>query len=436
MNETGITSAFGKADTSHFSDLEPNRTFTVDQLLLITGAFLCALFLLMGRWSPARLLNYQQWDTIPWYMDLRPPMVVCGLLVIASITHRGRPIVHAPAQISISVYFIVLVLLVWTLTSDIGGIDCHTPYCAQKALDIVWLACFLFVTYRLAQQPGFEDYFYGWMLLLCMVLALLGLRGALETTEVVTSGNTALESGRNIYSRLLGTLAILSLYYYVKSTRMAQRLLFLGNILLSLGLLVLTGSRGGTAASLFGLGVAALVFNVPTRWLLIISFIVGLSLATFVEFGFLQAFAHYVTKRYIDQTLENVYLSGRDTIALEAVSVWQKYPLLGAGLARFSELSQVRYPHNFFLELLAEAGLVGTSLLLLPLGVILRFILRNWPITDKRGIAICALYLVGAQVSGDLYDSRALILIPAAIACGTALRLSLAHTALSPLDRT
>lgn len=47
-------------------------------LLLNIGALICALALLMGRWSPARLFDDQTWDDVPWYLDLRPVLVVFG----------------------------------------------------------------------------------------------------------------------------------------------------------------------------------------------------------------------------------------------------------------------------------------------------------------------------------------------------------------------
>lgn len=83
--------------------------------LLAGGALICTLGLLMGRWSPARLLDFQAWETVPWYFDLRLPLVVCGLLIVAAIKDGRPPSAPMPRQVTLPVFFAVLVLLTLTL---------------------------------------------------------------------------------------------------------------------------------------------------------------------------------------------------------------------------------------------------------------------------------------------------------------------------------
>ncbi|MBL8665985.1 MAG: O-antigen ligase family protein [Rhodospirillales bacterium] len=390
--------------------------------VLTAGALICALGLLLGRWSPARLMDYQAWDDVPWFLDVRLPLVIAGLLIIAMI-RDGRPAApRLPPQLTLGVTFIILALLTFTATSGIGGIDCHTAYCGDKALDVIWLACFLFITFFLALEPGFEDRFFICVFVLCMLLALMGLRGALQTVTPGATGLTVMQGGRNVFSRLLGVLAILALYYYLGARQNTLRLGMLGIFGLSLALLVLTGSRGGTAASLLGLGAAAVLFRAPLRGVLVIGLAVVVAGAIAVESGVLDTFARYVSDRYINRVFGQLYLSGRDTLMKDGIQMWMDYPLMGAGLGRFSEYNALSYPHNFFIELLAETGVVGFAMLLMPLGFVLDVVRRYWDATDKRAIAIFALYLAAAQASGDLYDSRALLLMPVVAACGAVAR--------------
>ena len=390
--------------------------------LLTAGALICALGLLMGRWSPARLLDYQAWDEIPWYLDLRLPLVVCGLLIVAAIKDSRPAAVRVPPQLTLSVGFLVIVLLGFTVTAGVGGIDCHTDYCGQKATDVVWLTCFLFIAFCMALEPGFEDHFYLWVFLLAMVLALTGLRGALITVTVGPTGVTALEGGRNVFSRILGVLAILALYYYLGARQVGLRVCLIATFGLSLALMLLTGSRGGTAASLCGLVAAAFLFRAPLRGILAIGGAVIVAAAFAVELGLLDTFARYVTDRYVNRVFGQLYLSGRDTLLHDGFAMWMDHPVMGAGLGRFSEFSAMSYPHNFFIELLAETGIVGFALVIVPLAFIFGVIRRNWASVDKRGIAIFALYAVAAQASGDIYDSRALFLLPVVAACGAVIR--------------
>ena len=392
--------------------------------LIAGGALICAVALLMGRWSPARLFNFPVWETVPWYFDIRPPVVVCGLLIIVA-TRSNRPPPVVPRLVTLAVLFVVLVLLTLPLSADIGGINCQSEYCEQKAIDVLWLACFVFITFCLAQKPGFEELFYRWLFVLCMILALLGLRAALATVDPTYKGLTVLEGGRNVYSRILGVLAILALYYYLAAPRIVPRVFFIGLFGLSLALLMLTGSRGGTAASLFGLAVAAIVFRAPLRGVVAIGAAIGVGLLLAVESGLLDIFARYITDRYVEGVFGQLYLSNRDTLLMAGLALWSDHPLWGGGLGRFAELNTLSYPHNIFVELLAETGVVGTLLVLLPVVFLLAFIRQHWAAVDKRGVAVFTVYLVAAQVSGDIYDSRALILIPVVAACSVVARRSL-----------
>lgn len=410
----------GAADAGWYADAA--RPDGAKVWLVTAGGLICALGLLMGRWSPARLLDYQAWDEIPWYLDLRLPLVVCGLIIVAAIKDSRPTALRLPPQLTLSVAFLVIALLGFTLTAGVGGIECHTDYCGQKATDVIWLTCFLFIAFCMALEPGFEDQFYLWVFLLAMVLALTGLRSAMTTVTAGPTGVTALEGGRNVFSRILGVLAILALYYYLGARQNVMRVAMIATFGLSLGLMVLTGSRGGTAASLCGLAAAAVLFRAPLRGMLAIGFAVLIAGTVAVELGMLDTFAKYVTDRYINRVFGQLYLSGRDTLFWDGIGMWLDHPVMGAGLGRFSEFSAMAYPHNFFVELLAETGIIGFALLLVPLGCILNVIRRNWSTVDKRGMAIFALYAVAAQASGDIYDSRALILLPVIAACGAVIR--------------
>ena len=394
-------------------------------LLLSAGALICAVALLMGRWSPARLLDYQPWEQVPWYLDLRLPLIVGGLVIIAALNDSRRLTNNAPQEISTPVYFIALVLLTLTFASGIAGINCVTDYCAGKLIDIPILAGFVLVTYFMALHPGFETHFYRFVFILCMVLAVLGLQSALATISAGSQGLSVLEGGRNVYSRLLGVLAILAMFYYLKSPQVVHKIFFVGVFSLALVLLVLTGSRGGTAASLLGLIVAAIVFRAPIRGVVGVACGLAIVVTMAISAGFMDTFGQYVTDRYIDRVFGNFYSSGRDVIFADALAIWKDYPFFGVGFGRFSQLNSIMapYAHNFFLELLSETGIVGLLLLIAPIAFLLKFICTNWPRVDKRGVAICAMYLAASQLSGDLYDSRALILITIITACGATTRL-------------
>lgn len=66
--------------------------------------------------------------------------------------------------------------------------------------------------------------------------------------------------------------------------------------------------------------------------------------------------------------------TGRSLIYLQALSIFTENKLFGIGIGGFHAVTGVPWPHNFFLELLCETGLVGTILLL---GVAITSLVRN-----------------------------------------------------------
>jgi O-antigen ligase len=116
--------------------------------------------------------------------------------------------------------------------------------------------------------------------------------------------------------------------------------------------------------------------------------------------------------RIVEQTVENRYLAGRDDLWYQAVEMAQERPITGWGLDGFRANSW-NYPHNLFLEVLVEGGLIG-FLLLLNVG-------RAWWLQCRRSrcriprspLVALALTFTAAQTSGDLFDSRGVFLLAA-----------------------
>lgn len=56
---------------------------------------------------------------------------------------------------------------------------------------------------------------------------------------------------------------------------------------------------------------------------------------------------------------------GRMIHYAESLAIFQAHPLMGAGIGGYQALTDHVWPHNFFLELLSETGILGTSVILL-----------------------------------------------------------------------
>lgn len=97
-----------------------------------------------------------------------------------------------------------------------------------------------------------------------------------------------------------------------------------------------------------------------------------------------------------------------------SVEFWKQAPLFGHGLGSWPVLydgtDQRNYPHNMFLEVLAELGIIGFSLLCLLLALGMKNLLRSQAIRENQpsmGVAllfVCSFFNI--LVSGDLPDNR------------------------------
>ena len=112
------------------------------------------------------------------------------------------------------------------------------------------------------------------------------------------------------------------------------------------------------------------------------------------------------------QTVEQGHMAGRETLYWSAIEIGMERPVFGNGLNTFRDWFGI-YPHNLFLELLAETGFVGIGLFLLMCGAAIRPVFRP---TMRLETALFALWLgllAAANFSGDLFDSRLLfVLLP------------------------
>jgi O-antigen ligase len=108
----------------------------------------------------------------------------------------------------------------------------------------------------------------------------------------------------------------------------------------------------------------------------------------------------------------------------EAVRLTRERPLTGIGTGGFSTYTlvlmppkfTVEYPHNIFLELSTDVGVVPAVLLVLPIAAGMAILLRRVRVTADRAerqiaILVLGLFLLSlfaTQFSGDINDNRTL----------------------------
>lgn len=344
-------------------------------------------------------------------------LLLAAVLVLGLLTRGLRTGFRAllpPADCLVPLGCLSLVVLISALLGP------ETPYGREKALRFVTLT-------NLAVLAPFaclnrHDRLLRF-LLVNIVLGLLMLPlGHVSSEGLSAFGSTHIATGRTLG---LGVLA--SAYLGLRRTSLPARLLWsaVGAVLFA-GLL-LSGSRGSfvaIAAAVAAAGIVALAIRRRRRRVLAAGLVAGV--AALIVAVFAPAAVETMNHRLAATMADPLTLSAHTRVerATAAIDVFGENPIFGAGIGGFDMLfsnadtGRGDYPHNIFLEVAAELGLVGLAAFLLLMLRSLRRPLRAVLSADRPRelprmlpffILTFACYaLVNALFSGDLNDNRLL----------------------------
>ena len=139
--------------------------------------------------------------------------------------------------------------------------------------------------------------------------------------------------------------------------------------LLCLWFALMSGARQATLSVVVIIALRYLLFGPSGVSSFKFSYAFGIS----VFFVLMYNLIYYFNIDVITSTFESGD-SGRRSLQLQALSVFSMEPYFGQGLGGFMRITGENYPHNFFLEILSECGLIG---LLYFSVVCLIYILKN-----------------------------------------------------------
>ncbi|GAA1638672.1 O-antigen ligase family protein [Actinoplanes couchii] len=220
---------------------------------------------------------------------------------------------------------------------------------------------------------------------------------------------SAFGGGPNVFARIevLGVIAAVALFM------LTGRKLPLLVIPLFLLATVLSGSRGTLVAG----GVVAGAALLKLRRRLSATAIAATGAVAVIAVGVIWAlappeFTDLFQERFVEQTVQEQYLSGRTDIWMAALRMFADYPIEGAGLDGFYGLigvnQAVEYPHNYLLAVAAEGGLGGLGLMTASIVLWTRIVRGGGARPQLTGMAVAATVFVALSslFSGDYYDSR------------------------------
>jgi O-antigen ligase len=263
------------------------------------------------------------------------------------------------------------------------------------------------------------------------LILLLSLWGAVDAVlGYVQSGGAVYHittvDGEEVNAYLLlgmvcGPGALIALAGWLGCRGGVTRYLYLG-LFLALGFVLAIG--GGRGPLLFT-GLPALIpiglsLRLPKRRILLSRALLSVLVLLLVTAGGLGLYTIITEQRLatFDRMDRLVEGNPRTEAYAEAIEIWHEALLLGRGAGSWPVLTgrgdRTMYPHNLFLELGAESGLVGLILFLALLWVALRPVSFERLRRDPQ--ALCALMLFAntfliAMTATDLPSSRAMFMM-------------------------
>jgi O-antigen ligase len=377
--------------------LRAPRTFIAPGLVMILVA-------IGGRFT----LDRAGFPDLAW-VDLRVIGLI-GAFVVLTIDIARRPDRSGPSQPRHEGWLVAMVL--FFLFQIASGL--WSPSAARvgpQTLDLVLMIALVVAFYLYAigdpQTVVRQTFWLFYVAAIVFALAALFINGPGEQGRYSAFGG-----GPNVFVRIqiLGIISALAVFLL---TRKWWVLLAVPLFILAA---VLSGSRAGLLAGMFVGGVALLKLRHKLRPGPVVAAVGALAVAGIVVWNFAPpAFTSLFQERFVEQTVEQHYLSDRTDIWAAAWKLAVDHPLAGAGLDGFYGLigvnQGVEYPHNYVLGVAAEGGAIGIGLLTTSILLWTCTIRRRDVLPQNKmmtGLAVAAAVFVGLSslFSGDYYDSR------------------------------
>jgi O-antigen ligase len=338
------------------------------------------------------------------WVDLRALGLAVGiaLLVIDIVRRPSAPTIHRREG------WLVVALLFFLYQIASGLWAPTTGRVWEKALDVALMAALTLAVY--VYTLGDPATVLRWTFLFFYLAAgLFALNALLVTGPGVQGRYAAFGGGPNVFVRIevLGVISAVALY------RFHRRILVLLAIPLFLIAALLSGSRAGLLAA----AVVGLIALVRVRGRLPVGPTLAAATVTVGAVMFVltkapSGVSSLIEDRFVQQTVEQGYTSGRTDIWTEAVRLAIDHPIIGTGLdgyyALIGRFEGVEYPHQYVLAVAAEGGLIGLVLLAASILLWIATIRRSsgHPAETLLAVSASAFVAISSLFSGDYYDAR------------------------------
>ncbi len=289
--------------------------------------------------------------------------------------------------------------LMLSVTWNLGGSNV-----LEYMTDLVMLILILFITSTTLNKNYEINLFFSLITITGILYSVLSIASVL-----VGERASLLLGGPNVTVRIifLGLLA----YVQVKKNQTYNSVI----IIVLLTGIVSTGSRGGIIATLICLTLYLAIniiskFNLQYKRKISLTILVKallLSVILYYAYEYFEDEINLLVRSRITETLiDNFHLAGRDELFEKSLSIISTNIYWGQGLSAYYDNAVGFHPHNLFIQLYLDVGLLSFVNIVVIIIALVYFLI------NRRIIIYYAIpfYIIVHMVSGSYYDLRYMFL--------------------------
>lgn len=197
-----------------------------------------------------------------------------------------------------------------------------------------------------------------------------------------------------VYDSYFLIVSIFAVWFFM--TKQAYRYLYLLLLFLAFFAILLDGGRSATIAYTLFIAIVSIAYR-QVRWHFI--FIYAASWLAYLSVTYVASFANTSGGNGMSLQVARESSSGRIELWMNAYECWLQHPIIGCGFYQLEQYPNLSaHPHNLFIQVLTETGLLGFGFLIYLVLMIIKQI--DWS-QSQRYFVMAALL----AVSTDLFFS-------------------------------
>lgn len=167
-----------------------------------------------------------------------------------------------------------------------------------------------------------------------------------------------------VYDSYFLILSVFAVWFYL--TKQAYRYLYLLFLFLAFFAILLDGGRSATIAYTLFIAIVSIAYR-QVRWHFIFTY--AASWFAYLSITYAASFASGGTGLRIARESS----SGRIDLWVNAYQCWSQHPIIGCGFYQLEQYSNLSaHPHNLFIQVLTETGLLGFGFLIYIIFMIIK----------------------------------------------------------------